>query len=220
MKTVRIHPVLYGRSTLPLRMVFEGGSPECSIPIDFILYYLEAEGKRILVDAGCDTMPGFEMRDFIGPVEALKRNGIEPDSITDLIITHAHHDHIEGARHFPKATVHIQKDEYPRGKKYIPESFQVSIFDEDLEICPGVHVIRIGGHSVGSCIVEVETKEGTCVICGDECYSPQNLKEQILTGSSFCPQNSRAFLKTYGVPGYTLLLCHQLTPIQIQPKTK
>lgn len=219
MKTSFIRPILYGRSTLPLRMVFAGGSPEQSIPIDFLLYYLEAEGKRILVDAGCDTMPGFEMRDFVGPVAALRREGIEPDSITDLVITHAHHDHIEGTKHFSKATVHIQKDEYPKGKKYIPEGFLVSIFDQSLELCPGVRVMKIGGHSVGSCIVEIETREGTCVICGDECYSPQNLREQILTGSSFCPQNSQAFLKTYGVPGYTLLLCHQRTPIQIQPET-
>lgn len=211
---MKIVPVIYAHSTLPESMVFAGGAKEKRIPIDFILYYIEAGEKRILVDAGCDTMPGFDMVDFVGPVAALSAHGIDKDSITDVIITHAHHDHIEGVHHFPRATIHIQSDEYARGKKHIPEGFRVNTFDEVLPLCRGVLVRSIGGHSVGSCIVELDGDDTTYVVSGDECYSRRCLDEYILTGSSVCPEKSRAFLEKYRAPEYTVLLCHESSPVR------
>ena len=40
-------PILYGRSTLSEHHVFENGSRDVRVPIDFIVYYLEAEGRKI-----------------------------------------------------------------------------------------------------------------------------------------------------------------------------
>ena len=38
--------------------------------------------------------------------------GVDPASVTDIIISHAHWDHIGGIDLFPTATVWIQKAEY------------------------------------------------------------------------------------------------------------
>ena len=38
--------------------------------------------------------------------------GIAPEKVTDIIITHSHWDHADGADLFPNATVWIQKEEY------------------------------------------------------------------------------------------------------------
>ena len=37
---------------------------------------------------------------------------MKPDAITDIIISHAHWDHVDGVDLFPKATVWIQREEY------------------------------------------------------------------------------------------------------------
>lgn len=88
---IEIIPVNYGKSALPESMIFENGAENKFRPIIFRIYLLKTENRLILVDAGCETMPGFDMTDFIGPVKALNNIGISPEGITDLIITHAHH---------------------------------------------------------------------------------------------------------------------------------
>jgi alanyl-tRNA synthetase len=63
-------------------------------------------------------MPGFEMEDFVGTVAALEEKGYTPEDITDVIITHADHDHIECVKYFQNATIYIQKDEYESGASF------------------------------------------------------------------------------------------------------
>lgn len=211
---MKIIPIIYGKSTLPEDMVFENGSKERTRPIDFIVYLIKTEGRLILVDAGCDTMPGFVMTDFIGPVEALARHGVKALDITDVIITHSHHDHIEGVKHFKNATVHIQKDEYENGRKYIPSYLKIKPFDESVTVAKGITALKIGGHSVGSCIVEISA-EKHYVIVGDECYALECLEKKIPTGSSFCPKKSREFVEKYSDKQYVPLLCHEYPSLDL-----
>ena len=105
---IEIIPINYGKSVLPESMIFENGAENKLHPIIFRIYLLKTENRLILVDAGCETMPDFDMRDFIGPINALKNIGITPDEITDVIITHAHHDHIECAKYFKNAVIYTK----------------------------------------------------------------------------------------------------------------
>ena len=45
--------------------------------------------------------------------------GLKAGDITDLIITHAYHDHIADAHYYKNATVHIQREEYLNCEKYL-----------------------------------------------------------------------------------------------------
>ena len=207
---MKITPLIYGRSELSEAMIFQGGSKDRSLPIDFIVYMIETEKRKILVDAGCVTMPGFKMQDFCGPIKALQAYGVEPTDITDLSITHAHHDHIECANAYPNATVFIQSDEYEKARKrnYISERATVRSFSDHVEICKGVEMRRIGGHSKGSCVVHICDAEREYVIVGDECYKRACIERGIPTGSSCCVAKSEAFIQTYSDPKYTLLYSH------------
>ncbi len=208
---VTITAVEYARSVLPESMVFAGGDPNRTRPIVFFVYLVRTPGHCILVDAGCDTMPGFVMEDFIGPVRALAQHGVAPEDVTDVLITHAHHDHIEGVVHFPRATVYIQRAEYEAdGKNYIPKEQRLVLFDQEAWIGGAVHAICIGGHSCGSCIAEIRIGEETYILAGDECYARECLTRQIPTGCSCCPEKSRAFVEEYSKDTYTVLLCHDL----------
>lgn len=53
------------------------------------------------------------------------------------------------------AVVHIQQDEYERGKKYIDGISCIKRFSHKAEIADGIKSVKTGGHSVGSCIVEI-----------------------------------------------------------------
>ena len=205
---IEILPINYGKSVLPESMIFENGAENKFRPIVFKIYLIKTENRLILVDAGCDTMPGFDMRDFIGPVKALKNIGILPEQITDLIITHAHHDHIECAKCFKNATLYIQAEEYESGKGYLAENLNIRTFDDEMQICDGIKAVKIGGHSKGSSIVEITKQDNTYIIAGDECYMRECLEKQIPTGVSHNPEKSRYFINKYGNGEYTVFLCH------------
>lgn len=206
---MKITPICYASSFLPESMVFKNGDKNAKRPIVFKIYLIETSTRKILVDAGCETMPGFDMRDFISPVQVLSSMSISPSDITDVILTHAHHDHIECVSYFDKSTVYIQRDEYEKsGRKYIPTHFNTVLFEDEIEIVEGIRAIRIGGHSVGSCVVEITDKATVYVIAGDECYLYECIERGIPTGSSCCPEKSRAFIEKYGKEPYRVLLCH------------
>ena len=207
---MEIIPVKYGESVLPESMIFQNGAKDKLYPITFIIYLIKSGSRLILVDAGCKTMPGFEMKNFCGSVKALENMGISADSITDVVITHSHHDHIECTEYFKNAVIHIQCDEYEAGKKYIPDGFKVNLFDESLAVCEGVEAVKIGGHSKGSCVVEVTDGDNIYVIAGDECYLSKCLEEKIPTGVSYCLGKSEEFIKKYSDSKYKVFLCHDV----------
>ena len=205
---IEIIPIEYGKSVLPESWIFQNGAENKLRPIIFRIYLIRTENRLILVDAGCETMPGFVMTDFIGTAKALRNIGVKAEEITDLIITHAHHDHIECAKYFKNAAVYIQKDEYEAGKGYLAENLNIRTFDEEMLICDGIKAVQIGGHSKGSSIVEITDSGKKYIIAGDECYKGDCLTKQIPTGSSYNPEKSRDFVKKYGNGEYTVLLCH------------
>lgn len=208
MNNIEIISIEYGKSVLAEDQIFRNGAKDKFRPIVFMIYLIKTENKLILVDAGCETMPGFEMENFIGPVNALKKLNISPDNITDVIITHAHHDHIESVKYFKNAMIYIQEDEYESGKEYLADNKNIKLFKDMFQVCPGVTAIKIGGHSKGSCIVEVSAKEKKQIIAGDECYLRECLEKQIPTGASFSPEKSEKFIKKYSDASYEVLLCH------------
>lgn len=194
----------YGESVFGEDYLFAGGRPDVLLPISFVIYLIRTGGKNILVDAGCDDGAGFDMSVFRKPVEVLRDAGLQPEEITDVVITHAHHDHVEAIRYYSGARIHIQRLEYRDAKRYIPDGFCVRPFAERRTLAPGVFARRIGGHTPGSSIV----RAGPFVLCGDECYTRRNLTERIPTGSSCDPEKSRRFVERYSAPAYRPLLFH------------
>lgn len=198
----------YGDTVFGENYLFRGGSKDKLLPITFCIYLIETEDRKILVDAGCDDGSGFPMSVFRTPVEVLSDIDIKPEDITDVIITHAHNDHIQAVPHFKKARIYIQEDEYESGKKYIPEGFSLMLFENFCDIDGEIFVKKIGGHSKGSSVVVFKHGEKDVVICGDECYTLRNLKEQIPTGASKYPEISKEFVEEYSKEKYIPFTLH------------
>ena len=202
--------IQYAESTIPESWVFKDGEKENKIPIVFSIFLVRTEHKNILIDPGCDALPGFEMKNFKTPLAILNEKDIDISDITDVIITHAHRDHIECVKYFKNAVVHIQEDEYNKGKKYLSENPFICTFSNEAVIDDCLKVVKVGGHSIGSCVVECKKDDKVYVICGDECYSSYNIRNKIPSANSFSPENSKAFIKKYTQDIYECLLCHDL----------
>src|SRR3569832_2883522 len=85
------------------------------LPFSFIL---ARQGERnVLVDTGFLQDDGSDyaiklgIPRWISPLRMLAEAGLEPRQITDIVITHAHFDHMGSIGEFPNATIHIQKQE-------------------------------------------------------------------------------------------------------------
>ena len=199
--------IVFADSVMPWSMIRTGGSREETVPILFAFYLIETDTRKILVDTGCEYMNTFPLYNYIPPVKAL---GIPAGEITDVILTHSHHDHAACTGCYPQATVHIHELELPKAEKYLQNNPHIHSFGEDFFLEEDIRVVWVGGHSPGSCVVQILREGETRVLCGDECYHPYNLQMKEPTASSCCPERSRAFIETYTKPPYVCLLCHEV----------
>ena len=203
--------VKYGQTVLPESMVFPDGNNDVAVPITLCVYCIRTDSRNILVDAGCDTMPGYVVTDHISPAQAIQGIGLSAEQITDVVITHAHHDHIEAVKHFHNATVYISSGAYEKGRKYIPHCMQVVLFDESLQLTPIVRMREWGGHAKGSSIVEITDGAYIHVLAGDECYTTDNITQKRPTGSFVDPVKAMEFVETYSKRPYRVHTCHDIS---------
>ena len=207
---MKIVALKYGESVFGENYIFKSGRKDVLLPISFTIYLIQTENKNILVDVGCDDGAGFEMSLFKKPVDVLYEYGVSPNDITDVISTHSHHDHIEAIRYYENATIHIQKDEYPSGKMYIPTSFDVHLIYDEFSLAEKIIIRKIGGHSIGSCIVLADNY----VLCGDECYYEKCLTDKSCTGASHNKEASEMFIVEFSKNKYIPLLFHDIKILQ------
>ncbi len=135
--------------------------------------FINTGQHQVLVDTGLGVTAGGKM------VELLRLEGIEPETIKTVIITHGHGDHFggltdsHGALVFPNARVWMPKADWDYytsevylatlgdaasdalQRYFIPLKNRIQLFDGETEIMPGICVIPAPGHTYGHAAVEV-----------------------------------------------------------------
>lgn len=158
-------------------------------------------GKTILIDSGLGTeFPGFPRAGQLAM--RLDAAGIDPGSVTDVVLTHLHMDHIggllvDGLRGRLRADLRVHlataEAEFWEAPDFsrtvmpapIPEVLrttatqfldvyrgQLRPFETDYEVAPGVLVRRTGGHTPGHSIVRVESRGEALTFAGDAVFQP------------------------------------------------
>ena len=140
------------------------------------LLLVEAGGHRLLVETGTGVRMSDKDRDIKGveggdPAEALRAVGEDPASIDYVVVTHLHYDHAggmlgsDGRPAFPNARYVVQRDEAEAAHgdelrvqgimeveqlDAIRAAGQLAEVNGEVELVPGVRVMRTGGHTRGS----------------------------------------------------------------------
>lgn len=175
------------------------------LPFSFIL--AQRGDRNVLIDTGFmqdEHSSGFSRKfgipSWISPVRMLSELGLAPEAITDIIVTHAHFDHMGSIGQFPRAQILIQKSELltwyealalPPQFGYLtaiidPENMRqaleasiehrVTLVDGDRDnAIPGLHVRLGSGHTIGQQFVIAETARGRILVSGDCVYSTRQI---------------------------------------------
>src|SRR5882724_6010179 len=99
----------------PLSGLIPGSPADQKIDIAMVVWLIRGGGHTILFDSGFHRqkyVDQFHATDFLSPDKAVQEAGVDPASVADIIISHAHWDHMDGIDLFPAATIWIQKAEY------------------------------------------------------------------------------------------------------------
>ena len=166
-------------------------------PINYYVWAIKAKnGEVILVDIGPSPAQGAarNVPGFVDPIDVVARIGATADSVSKVVITHMHWDHvgnIEGClRAFPKAKFYVQKREFdfcvknpvaqrkpvavvfdPIANKIVgnlERSDRLVIVDGDVNLAPGIDLLLAPGHTLGLQVVRVNTVKGPAIV-GSDC---------------------------------------------------
>lgn len=170
------------------------GLPEDNVPNPFNVPLARVGGKTILFDAGT----GGQVAPTAGQMtENMKGAGIDPASVTTVLISHFHPDHISGlmakdtnAPVYPKAEIVMPEAEYnwwtdagvfsklPEARhglaKRIQSVFpgwkdkgQIRLVGDNVEVAPGIRSIHAPGHTPGHMAWHVSSGNQQLLVLAD-----------------------------------------------------
>jgi glyoxylase-like metal-dependent hydrolase (beta-lactamase superfamily II) len=202
-----VYAIRYGViPDFPLSGLVAGAGADRKLDIAMMVWLIRGNGRNVLVDSGFyrpQFFKSWKVSDFVRPDQAVARAGVKPEEVTDVILTHAHWDHADGADLFPKARIWIQRDEYryytadawqPGGKHggIEPEDMafllrantegRLHLVDGEQEILPGIRVYLGGRHTYASQYVGVS---GRIVLASDNMYLYENLEKHLPIAQTF-----------------------------------
>jgi glyoxylase-like metal-dependent hydrolase (beta-lactamase superfamily II) len=135
---------------------------------------LRAHGRIVVIDTG-----GFSMRTML--LKRFAERKVKPDDVTDLLLTHSHHDHSVNWPMFPNARIVIGADELawslnvPWGETPVAELYMRELdtratlhrAKEGEEVFPGITAYLAPGHTPGHLIYVLHADEHDVIFTGD-----------------------------------------------------
>lgn len=172
--------------------------------ISYRLWVVRNGRQTILVDSGVpiDEARQRGVSDARDVEEALRSVSIDLREIEIVALTHLHWDHASNAVRFPRATFVAQQAELDAlrepfranpsiGRFYsedvdkfhsLVDRGRFRLLKGDESIAEGLDALHVGGHTPGSQVVVVRTREGPAVICGDVIPLNRNYLDNIPNG--------------------------------------
>ncbi len=157
--------------------------------------------QTILIDAGLGLDPDLNLPRAGQLIKRLAAAGIDLGSVTDVVLTHMHMDHVGGLlvegvkeRLRPDLRIHVAAAEvkfwespdfshvsmppgFPDALRATATRFSkeyrshLRLFDEEYQVAPGVVVTRTGGHTPGHSVVRVASGNDRLMFAGDAVFA-------------------------------------------------
>jgi glyoxylase-like metal-dependent hydrolase (beta-lactamase superfamily II) len=185
----------------PVADLVIGAPKDEKIDTIYALWLIRGGGRNILFDSGFHRQRWFKewtIKDYLRPDEAVRLAGVNPEDVTDVVISHAHWDHMGGIDLFPKANVWIQKGEF---RYYTGDAWQPGgdhdgidpddvqelvrlntagrlrlVNGDDVEIFPGIRAYTGARHTFASQYLRIDGNP-PFVLASDSVYLYRNLAE-------------------------------------------
>lgn len=203
-----VHVIEFARSKdQPIASLVQGTHEAGLIDLPFSFVLARSGDRIVLVDTGfMKEGLGGEMSDsfgipyWISPLRMLEEFDVKPEDVTDIVLSHAHFDHMGSVYKFPNAQIYIQKREWLSWMEAmaLPPQFgfltmainpddlragftasvehRLTLIDGDKDnLLPGLHVRTGEGHTLGQQFVILESARGRLVVSGDCVYAATNL---------------------------------------------
>ena len=188
---------------------FIGGDPhDAPMAMDYFTWVVVGAQRAYVVDTGFTAEVAAQRKrtHLRCPAESLSLLGIKAETVTDVILTHLHYDHVGNFHKFPAARFHLQDREmnYATGRHMgypiFGHSFEaedvvgmvrlnfkgrVEFHDGDAELAPGLSLHFTGGHTAGLQVVRVHTKRGWVVLASDASHYYEHLRTNRLFTTAF-----------------------------------
>lgn len=156
--------------------------------------FLVRTGDRVvLVDAGVGTIDNGKYAGG-GFLDSLRALGVEPQDVTDVLLTHLHFDHVgwttkKGVVVFPNATYRVHAADWAHFvdapdaepgavRKLSPLVGQLEPFTSDGPLAPGLDARHTPGHTPGSTVYVVSAGAERALLLGDVVHSVVELAER------------------------------------------
>ncbi|HSL69430.1 MAG TPA: N-acyl homoserine lactonase family protein [Longimicrobiales bacterium] len=199
----------------PLASLIPGSPADARLDIAMVFWLIRGDGRVVLFDSGFhreNWRTQFKVADFLRPDSALAAAGVSPAAVTDVIVSHAHWDHMGGIDLFPNATIWIQREEY---RYYTADAWQsdgrkggidredvlelvrrnvagkVQLLDgDDVEILPGIRAYTGARHTYAAQYIRVDG-DPPYVLASDNAYLYRNI-EELVASATFLPADRDA----------------------------
>ena len=172
-------------------------------PVAYIFWLVEGPNGPVVVDTGYHpdyVAPEWAKgKNFIDAPTLLRGLGVKAEEIKTVIVTHFHQDHFTGFDYFPSAKFVMQRAELdfwtgplmrheifdrqirPKVRpalERLRQEGRIELIDGDIELYPGLELLKAGGHTPGSQMVALQTATGKAVLCGDIAYTYKNIRDR------------------------------------------
>jgi glyoxylase-like metal-dependent hydrolase (beta-lactamase superfamily II) len=175
------------------------GEPDAPLGMDYFVWVARNAERTVVIDTGFGPEGGARRRrtTLVEPVSALARLGVDAATAPQVVVTHAHYDHIGNLSAFPAAEVLIARREFefwtgPYGRRAqfawsteeaetahlaeIRRQGRATLVDTAHTVAPGIEMIPVGGHTPGQAIVLVDTAGGQAVLASDAVHYYEELE--------------------------------------------
>jgi glyoxylase-like metal-dependent hydrolase (beta-lactamase superfamily II) len=176
------------------------GEPDESFEMDYFFWLVRSADRTVVVDCGFGEEPGTRRgrQTLVDPVEALAGLGVDAAAVEQLVVTHAHYDHIGNLHRFPNAEIVIARREYEFWTGPYARRFQLAqpteptelaglaeagaqgrlrLVDGSLDLAPGIELVVVGGHTPGQMVARVAgSADDTVVLAADAVHFYEELE--------------------------------------------